>query len=50
MTAGGWIVMIMSVGFVLSLMAFCFYRVLTSSESSGHIQDPMEIDTHDTDT
>ncbi len=32
MTAGGWIFMLTSVGFVLGLVGFCFYRVLTGSE------------------
>ncbi len=30
MTIGGWIFMILSVGFVVALAAFCFYRVLTA--------------------
>lgn len=50
MTPAGWIVMILSVGFVVALMIFCFYRVFTTPESGGHIQDPLEIDTHDKDT
>ena len=31
MTAGGWIFMLTSVGFVLGLVGFCFYRVLSGS-------------------
>ena len=31
MTAGGWIFMLTSVGFVLGLVGFCFYRVLTGA-------------------
>lgn len=30
MTAGGWIFMLSSVGFVVCLVAYCFYRVLTT--------------------
>ena len=30
MTTAGWIVMVLSLGFVLSLVGFCFYRVLTA--------------------
>jgi hypothetical protein len=30
MTAGGWIFMTTSVIFVVSLVSYCFYRVLTS--------------------
>ena len=29
MTPLGWIFMITSIGFVLSLVSFCYYRVLT---------------------
>ena len=29
MTVGGWIFMIVSVGFVVGLVSYCFYRVLT---------------------
>jgi len=29
MTAGGWLFMIVSVGFVVVLVTYCFYRVLT---------------------
>jgi len=50
MTAGGWTVMTLSVGFVLCLVIFCFYRVLRTPKSTEHMQAPLEIDTHDTDT
>jgi hypothetical protein len=32
MTAAGWILMLSSVGFVLTLTVYCFYRVLTAPE------------------
>ena len=50
LTAGGWVLMTLSIGFVLCLTIFCFYRVLSSPGTSRHIQDPLEIDTHDRDT
>jgi hypothetical protein len=50
MTTAGWIVMICSLTFVLSLLTFCFYRVLTTPTSTEHMQAPLEIDTHDQDT
>jgi len=50
MTTTGWIVMILSVGFVLCLVAYCFYRVLFSSKTTEHMHAPLEIDTRDTDT
>ena len=29
MTAGGWIFMLLSISFVVGLVGFCFYRVLS---------------------
>lgn len=37
MTFGGWIVMVVSVGSVLSLFLWCLWRVLRDPKSSGHI-------------
>lgn len=49
MTAGGWIVMILSVGSVLTLVTFCMYRVLTLPPvEQEHLKGPLDIDTHDT--
>ena len=50
MTTGGWIVMMTSVGFVLCLTGFCFYRVLFTSKTTEHMHAPLDIDTHDADT
>lgn len=50
MTGAGWTVMILSVGFVLSLLTFCFYRVLRSPGTTEHMHGPLDIDTHDADT
>lgn len=49
MNLWGWIVMLLSVGFVVCLTVFCFYRVLASPRAAGHMQDPLEIDTRDRD-
>jgi hypothetical protein len=49
MTAAGWTIMIVSVGSVLTLTAFCFYRVLTLPASElDEIKAPLDIDTGDT--
>jgi hypothetical protein len=50
MTLAGWAIMILSVGSVLALTAFCFYRVLTLPplEVTEHLKAPLEIDTRDT--
>jgi hypothetical protein len=49
MTAAGWTIMIVSVGSVLTLTAFCFYRVLTlPAMELEDIKAPLDIDTGDT--
>lgn len=50
MTPAGWILMLASCGTVVSLMLYCYYRVLTTPSSSKHLHAPLEIDTHDQDT
>lgn len=50
MTPAGWLVMLLSVGFVLGLTVFCFYRVLRTPKSIEHMHAPLEIDTRDADT
>ena len=43
--------MIVSVGSVLSLVSYCFYRVLTLPAASveKHLKAPLDIDTRDLD-
>jgi hypothetical protein len=49
MTLGGWVVMLVSVSSVLSLVAFCMYRVLTLPPVEEELlKGPLEIDTGDT--
>lgn len=50
MTAAGWIFMGASVGFVLWLTGFCFYRVLGKPAAADHMHAPLDIDTHDANT
>ena len=50
MTLAGWIFMLASVGFVLWLTAFCFYRVLAKPAATEHMHAPLDIDTHDANT
>jgi hypothetical protein len=50
MTAAGWIFMLGSVGFVVFLTAYCYYRVLTKPEAADHLHAPQTIDTRDIDT
>ena len=50
MNAGGWLVMILSVGSVLTLVTYCLIRVLSLPpvEIEEHLHAPPDIDTHDT--
>ena len=50
MTAAGWLFMVSSIGFVVGLISFCFYRVLRKPSAVNHMQAPLEMDTHDKDT
>ncbi len=45
----GWVLMLVSCGFVLTLVSFCFWRVLFTPGSQEHLHAPLEIDTHDAD-
>ena len=47
MTPGGWLLMLISCGFVLVLTVFCYYRVPRTPKSTEHMHAPLEIDTHD---
>jgi hypothetical protein len=50
MTPAGWAIMIVSVGSVLALTAFCIFRVLTlpPTVAEEHLKAPLDIDTGDT--
>jgi hypothetical protein len=41
----GWIIFIVSNAFVIGLVVFCFYRVLSLTEE--HMHSPLDIDTRD---
>jgi len=47
MTGAGWTMMVLSVGFVLGLAAFCFYRVLITPRTEEHVQGPMDVEPDD---
>ncbi len=44
MTPGGWITMILSVGFVTGLFAWCISRVLSAPDPEHHIHGMEDID------
>lgn len=45
MTAMGWFLMIVSVGSVTTLTVYCFWRVLGTPRTKGHLHAPLDIDT-----
>ena len=45
MTGAGWLLMLGSLGFVVGLVAFCFYRVLTTPTASNRMHAPLDIET-----
>ncbi|HUI07932.1 MAG TPA: hypothetical protein VL486_13105 [Verrucomicrobiae bacterium] len=49
MTIGGWIIMIVSVGFVTGFLGWCIYRVVREPEAPKKLHVQGEIDTHDQD-
>lgn len=50
MTTLGWIFMGCSVGFVVGLVSYCFFRVLSKPAAADHMHAPADIDTHDVGT
>lgn len=47
MTLGGWIFMLGSVGTVLVLAGYCFWKVLATPGSEERLHAPLDIDTRD---
>jgi hypothetical protein len=50
MTTTGMAMMVMSNLVIVTLMAYCFWRVLTSPDPEETEHAPLEIDTRDDDT
>ena len=44
MTTGGWITMILSVGFVVTLFSWCIYRVLIEKKPEEHLHGIEDIE------
>ena len=51
METGGWIMMILSVGTVVTLFVWCLWQVLfrSSPDTPEHLHGGLDIDTKDTD-
>jgi len=50
LTTGGIALLVLSCGFVLCLLIFCYQRVFRSPEVDQRMHGPLDIDTHDQDT
>ncbi|MBI2928998.1 MAG: hypothetical protein HYY24_25315 [Verrucomicrobia bacterium] len=48
MTTGGWITLLLSVGFVVTLFVWCLYRVLLCAPEPEQLHGIEDIDTKDT--
>ncbi|MGR8935913.1 MAG: hypothetical protein ACU837_16265 [Gammaproteobacteria bacterium] len=49
MTSFGFLMMVASYSVVVTLMVYCFYRVLKTPGAARHEHAPLEIDTRDSD-
>ncbi len=47
MTTGGWIIMSLSVGFVVGLLVWSVHKVLSTPGASRHLHSQADIDTQD---
>ena len=47
MTAGGWFMMIMSVGGITVLLAWCVYKVIATPGATGHVHSQADIKPRD---
>ena len=47
MTLGGWITMLLSVGFVTGLLIWCVARVLRTPGATEHLHTPSDIEPED---
>lgn len=47
MTAGGWLVMLVSVGFVAGLLLWCVYKVIVTPGSTERLHAQADIETPD---
>jgi len=45
MNAGGWVIMLVSVGFVTGLLIWCMHRVLTTPSATERLHGRADIDT-----
>lgn len=49
MNAGGWVIMLLSVGFVTVLLIWCIHKILTTPGSTERMHSEADIDTGEMD-
>ena len=47
MEPAGWVFMLGSIGFVVGLVSYCFYRVLATPSAADELHAPQTIETGD---
>jgi di/tricarboxylate transporter len=47
LTTGGWVIMVLSVGFVTLLLAWCIYKVVTTPGETEHLHTQADIEPPD---
>jgi len=47
MTTAGWVLMLLSLSFVVGLVGYCYYRVLRTPRVRNHLHAPLDLDTHE---
>ena len=43
MNAGGWVMMLASVGGITTLLSWCIYKVIATPGASGHVHSQADI-------
>lgn len=47
MTLGGWITMVLSVGFMTGLLVWCVGQILRNPQATQHLHPPADLETHE---
>jgi hypothetical protein len=47
LTVGGWVTMLLSVGFVTLLLSWCIWRVIATPGTAGHLHSQADIEPPD---
>ncbi len=47
MTTTGWIMMLLGVGGMTGLLAWCIVKIMATKDAASHLHAPLDIDTKD---